>query len=158
MSCHRHTHTLCTKYYCKWTVASMDAVWKYPIRIKQLEFVSDHCFPNTIITAVIIVTIIIIIRVIINLSNMQTGFISSLRKPLFLLVPSTLLCYNLLLFPLFLLLLSFLLPVGLYNYLHVSSHFPIIFWGFNRVRTVTKDCRLDIGKHIVFLKTSGKVK
>jgi len=101
----------------------MDTARKYPIRRKQLEFVSDHCFPN-----IIIIIIIIIICVIINLSNMQTGFKSSLRISLFFLVLSALLlCYNLLLFPPFLLLLSFLFPVGLYYYLGVSSHFTITF-------------------------------
>jgi hypothetical protein len=66
--------------------------------------------------------------VIINLSNMQTGFKSSIRNSLFVLVLSTLLlCYSLLLFLPFLLLLSFLLPVRLYYYLGVSTHFPINF-------------------------------
>lgn len=36
-------------------------------------------------------------------------------------------------------------------------YFLLLFSAFNGVRTVIKDCGLDIGKHTVFLKTRSKV-
>jgi len=58
----------------------MDTARKYPIRRKQLEFVSDHCFPNILLPLplllllLLLLIIIIIICVIINLSNIANRF------------------------------------------------------------------------------------